>query len=340
MKSARLSKALIGLTIIAGPLAGLATAIAMKKPVHPISLFGSGNVHAFLDVRGTLEDFEPLWVDTASGSALDQIFVAFSYGRSTQATNRGGALALSSNGNKHLVDVVNGFKGNPEDSRIQSNYFLTIDIARRPLILLYRQVDKLRVAPASTERDYPSVDAKDVLALFSGPPPERVRRYVPEAGSGTREVFQPIISKLKADFVWPDGEPTGSRNLDDLGGQDSEPFFMVISEVPPTKDKLKTDDQLCRALKDRNLGVAAILLDQKMLYATFTVVMKLVNDGTDFRIQDPAECAVANAFIGPELAGRCQMKDGRGKEFHIIQRPPSGALVPEALQPQLRCNTL
>lgn len=329
---------------------------------HPIALFGSGNVHAFLEVEtDSLKTFEPLWIDTASDNAIDQIFTAFSYGRATQATNRGGAMALSSSGNKHLKDIVDKIRRSKKrdsdgklDSKLEHNYFLSIDVARRPLILLYRRigVNMLRIEPASAARDYPAVDAEDVIKLFSERTPEGVRRYVPEAGSGTREAFTQIIQRLRPGFVWPDGEPTGSRNLDDLGGSNAGAFFMIVSAVPSKKempsDKSKMSFELCSSLKDREMSAAAIVAEQKLIYSTFTLVMKVAASGGEITIQDPAECAVARAFIGRELAGSCQLKDINIQTTHIAERKAETSThgdgitsgdVPEMLQSQLHCPT-
>jgi hypothetical protein len=83
-----------------------------------------------------------------------------------------------------------------------------------------------------------------------------------------------------------------------------------------------------------------------LIYARFTLVMKVVESGTGVDIRDPVECEVARAFIGRELDGSCHLADPNVQTTHIVARKVEGPTqadrgtpldVPEKLQAQLHC---
>jgi len=305
-----------------------------KKP--QVLLTGSGNVHPFLkqNVPNSLwSRIDSVWLDEGSGDAQTIAFSVFNFGRSVSVDtkNRVGFIAMSSNGTKRLANIF--ADPNTESDRKVRNWFLSIVIAKQPLVILHRGLtsgelrlqngDRLPPELGSVETPFKYVQISDLKDMVENPTPVDFVRYFPGANSGTKALFESAANdkSIWGDKVtWADGDKIREvpDYIEDLGDTS---FIELVSEPQePHKDDSMNP---CKRLRKHQIDAAIVCTGsgscEHAVPANYVLIFKVEQvTGTDpyeFRIPNASECSIAQVFasnIRPDclIDPRGVLKDG------------------------------
>jgi hypothetical protein len=293
--------------------------VGWRAKLPQIILMGSGNVHPFLQTHvpgSDLSRMDTVWVDAGSGVALENAFSVFNYGRSVNVDtqNRVGFVAMSSYGSHKLADLL---KSNEAGSaQKDQNWFLSILIANRPLTIFYRDInqnqlkirngDRLPQELGSGEAAYQFLRITDLKDIVENPQMEGVTRYLPEANSGTRFLFEAAAK----------GNGWGSRvnwanvtevpdYLDAINEKSS--FLELASELQVAH--AKDSSSSCERLHKHKIKAAMICTGlepcEHIVPAEYVIVIKLERntgkESKEFRIPNGSECRIAHAFAKDDV---------------------------------------
>jgi hypothetical protein len=336
-------------------LGWLAEPRLMEHPASPLVLVGSGNVFSFIEERVPLINAtHPLWLDIGSVAAQQQAFTAFNYGQFTGSTTRVGFIALSSEGSIEVNRPVR--PGQPVPNQ-DSNFWLAIRVAQPPLAVLYRGREAVKqIKPTLTEsyppagpadaanevkvKPYHIINFTNLRSLINSPPTPSLTRYLPEEGTGTRNLL--VQASKKGTLNWPDFMPSTHVEevpdyFEELDGDFS--FVEVVSYPQASQDKHRPPS--CNELDKLNIKSAVICADSDgcdaLIPADYQLIIKLskaADSGNSFNIMNAGECQVAQSLV-KEIT-KCQVK---GKpEDHIIMKQADLSSSP-VLPSYLSCPT-
>ncbi|MFM0392907.1 hypothetical protein [Paraburkholderia phytofirmans] len=302
---------------------------------YPLQLSGSTNVYAYLQENFPASLSEDVSVtDQGSSEALKQVFSMFDYGKRVGDPRRTGWLAMSSNGNRGLREVISNNKSNP--SFLENNYWLSVTIAHRPLMIIYRKIPsgKLKIERASwfppelrngilkPSSAYNFVRASELKRFLLMDFPTNTRLYLPEKGTGTRANFD---ADQRQAFAWPSAEqlPTYIEAFDG-----DFPMLAIVSEVPAKKTESHNSTR-CERLDERALSIALICTDHDICdgfpSAEFTVVGKVGQDlslsGSHFKLMNEGECRFMRS-LNHHIDSKCGVT-GSADDFHILEADSS-----------------
>lgn len=314
---------------------------------YPLELTGSTNTYSYLLAHFPHSFTDDVSItDQGSSQALQMAFQTFDYGKTVGNPTRKGWLAMSSNGDVALREAIERNKGNGEF--LDHNYWLSVIVARRPLMIIYRDIpaDDLKVERAAT---YPPEGSRDkqtpspsysfvraaelkrfLLAIGATP---RVRLYLPEQETGTRAIFD---AAQRQTFQWPTAREL-PMYIDEFATAGA--MLSLVSEVPSSSAPTQTTD-VCKDLGSRNLRVALVCIDHDACdgfpSAAFTVVAKVqpesTNGSSQFRITNNGECRFLKA-ITSSVDEHCEV-NGAADSHHILQidtAAASSAALPQVV---------
>ncbi|MEN8502076.1 MULTISPECIES: hypothetical protein [Paraburkholderia] len=314
---------------------GLAVGIVSRDWVwkrYPLQLTGSTNAYSYL-LAHFPQSFtnDVSMTDEGSSQALQQAFQTFDYGKAVDNPGRTGWLALSSNGDLALREAIDRNKAN--EDFLNRNYWLSIIVARRPLMIIYRDISSqdLKIERAATYppegdrgKQKPSPEYSFVRAaelkrylLAAGALPS-LRLYLPEQQTGTRAIFDASQRQI---FRWPVARQL-PMYIDEFATAGA--MLSLVSEVPSSSAPVQPTD-ICKDLGKRKLRVALVCMDHDICddfpAAVFTVVAKILpestNSGSQFRITNKGECRFMRAIAG-NIDNNCEVI-GAADRHHILQ---------------------
>jgi len=299
---------------------------------YPLQLTGSTNTYSYL-VSHCPQCFtaDVSVTDQGSSQALQQAFQIFDYGKTVGNPSRTGWLALSSNGDSALREVIHRNISNEEF--LSRNYWLSLIVARRPLMIIYRDISShdLEIERAATyppegsrDKQKPSPEYSFVRAaalrryLLGAEALPNVRLYLPEQQTGTRAIFDASQRRV---FQWPAARQL-PMYIDEFATAGS--MLSLVSEVP-SSSAVKQRSNVCEELNERHLRVALVCTDHDLCddfpSGAFSVIAKIqpesANGSSQFRITNEGECRFVRA-ISSSINDRCQVT---GATDHLFRAP-------------------
>lgn len=333
--------------------AGLAVGLLSREWLwkhYPLQLTGSTNTYSYLLAHFPQSFTNDVSVtDQGSSQALQQAFQTFDYGKTVGNPLRTGWLALSSNGDLALREAIDRNKSN--EDFLNRNYWLSIIVARRPLMIIYRDISSqdLKIERAAAyppegdrEKQKPSPEYSFVRAaelkrylLAAGDLPS-VRLYLPEQQTGTRAIFD---ASQRQSFNWPAARQL-PMYIDEFATAGA--MLSLVSEVPSSSAPAQPTD-ICKDLEERKLRVALVCMDHDICddfpSAAFAVVAKILpestNSGSQFRITNKVECRFMRA-ISSNINKNCEVI-GAADRHHIL-RVDAVSSSPDSLPQVVTCK--
>ncbi|AMM13121.1 hypothetical protein AX768_02305 [Burkholderia sp. PAMC 28687] len=322
----RVLKLCVATLTIVGMLIGYFSGEVIKRivPAQTFVMIGSSSVFNFIRQNYRDRGNDPVWIDVPSGEALSSIFSVFDYGHSVGNADQPAFVALSSFGTIKLRSVFQQATTSPELRN--DNFWLSITLARRPILLLYRNIEENDLGIKSAGSFPPEGASQSKISLkyiqYSSLrklielPVEQFafKRYLPEETSGTRAAVDAATDRK---IHWPGGAQVPDF-VSDVGERTA--FIALQPEV-----NFRGEKTTCELLKKHNVKVAIICQDRddcsKVVTAQYVAVLKVAKDSSHgvngFEISNLRECNFARAFSKRDLPG-CRVLGDVNEGDHIL----------------------